>query len=145
MNNYVFYGDNVDKTLLQKLNIVISPTSLIGKNVKIFYNTCVLGASVLCDDVVIYNNSTIDNSVVGVGSAVFSSKIQNSSIGKDCVIGPFSVISKTKLGNNVRVANFAEVDTSRVDDNATIKSLAIVEGATIGQGKTVDSGKTVSL
>lgn len=145
MKNYIIYGENVDMSVMRELGIVIASNAVIGKNVKIFYNTCVLGSSVICDDVTIFNNSTITDSIIKSGCQIFSSNISQSEIGQNSKIGPFAIIkNNSKVGNNTRVANFSEVNNSFVGDNVNIKSLAILHDTVVENDSIIDSGKTIN-
>ncbi len=114
-------------------NIVISDNAKIGKNVKISYNVCILGDSVIEDDVEIGANSVIENSYIGKGVLIISSFIKISEIGAGTTIGPFAhVRDNSKIGENCRIGNFVEIKNSIIGRGSKMAHLSYIGDAEMG-------------
>lgn len=84
-NNYV---------ILDKKSVFIDERAKIGDNVIIYENNRIDGDCVIGDNVTIFPNSFIVNSIIGKGSKIYSSFIENSKIGARCIIGPYSHLKR---------------------------------------------------
>ena len=116
--------ENEDKTIL------ISNTAIIGKNVKIGHNVCILGDSVIEDNVEISSNTVIENSKIGDGTIILSSFVNDSEIESNSSIGPFAHIrGNSKIGKNCRVG-----DGSKMAHLAYIGDTEIGKNCNIGCG-----------
>lgn len=122
-------------------NINISPETKLGENVIIHSNVSISGNSIIEDNVEIFSNTEITNSIIGQGSNIKSSVIENSIIGNDNSIGPFSHIRpNTKTGSNVKIGNFVEVKSSEIGNNTKICHLTYVGDAIIGKNCNIGCG-----
>lgn len=127
--------ENEDKTIL------ISNTAIIGKNVKIGYNVCILGDSVIEDNVEISSNTVIENSKIGDGTIILSSFVNDSEIESNSSIGPFAHIrGNSKIGKNCRVGNFVEVKNAIVGDGSKMAHLAYIGDTEIGKNCNIGCG-----
>lgn len=91
-NNYV---------LIDKKSIFIDDRAKIGENVIIYENNRIDGETVIDDNVTIFPNSFIVNSIIGKGSKIYSSLVENSKIGKRNIVGPFSHLKRVVTENGV--------------------------------------------
>lgn len=136
----IIYFNGVDKTLLNKFNIVISPTSKIENGTKIYQNVCILN-SIVDDDCVIFPNTILDCANIGKGCTIKSSIIENSSVGEGSNVGPFAhVHSNCKIGQNCRVGNFVEVKNSCVGAGSKMAHLTYVGDSEIGEDCNIGCG-----
>ena len=107
--------------------------SEISNTAKIYDNNQIIN-SVIEGGVVIFPNSVIINSVIKENTIVYSSYIEDSEIGEDCVIGPFAHLRPgTKLDNNVKIGNFVEVKKSEVGVGTKISHLTYVGDSVVGK------------
>ena len=107
--------------------------SEISNTAKIYDNNIILN-SVIEGGVVIFPNSVIINSVIKENTIVYSSYIEDSEIGCDCVVGPFAHIRpNTKIANNVKVGNFVEIKKSEIESGTKISHLTYVGDSVVGK------------
>jgi len=122
-------------------SIIISPESVIGKNVRIHNNVYIQGNSIIEDNVEIFSNTEITNSTIGKNTKIKFSVIENSVIGENNSIGPFSHIRpNTKTHSNVRIGNFVELKSCEIGENTKISHLTYVGDAIIGKDCNVGCG-----
>lgn len=122
-------------------NIIIDDTAIIGKDVKISDNVCILGKSVIGDRCEISPNSVIKDSYLGEGCIIVASHIEDSSLGKGCTVGPFAHIrTNSKLGEKCRVGNFVEIKNSQIGNNSKMAHLAYVGDAIVGNNCNIGCG-----
>ena len=67
------------------------------------------------DNVTIFPNSFISNSIVGKGTKIYTSVIDKSKIGSCCSIGPFSHLKKASLVGHVKVGAFSEIKNTELE------------------------------
>lgn len=107
--------------------------SEISNTAKIYDNNLIIN-SVIEGGVVIFPNSVIINSVIRENTIVYSSYIEDSEIGNDCVIGPFAHIRPdTKISNNVKVGNFVEIKKSHIKSGTKVSHLTYVGDSIVGK------------
>ena len=80
--------------LMDKKSIFIDERVVIGENVIIYENNRIDGNCVIGDNVTIYPNSFIVNSIIGKGSKIYTSVIDNCKIGERNIVKPFSYIKR---------------------------------------------------
>lgn len=112
--------------LKDKKSVFIDKRVRIGKNVIIYENNRIEGISVIEDNVTIFPNCYISNSIIGKGSKIYTSVIENSKLGKCSAVGPFSHIKKSALGEHSRVGAFSELKNSEMEPFSVIVSGSIV-------------------
>ena len=91
----------MDYVLINKKSTFIDKDSKIGKNVIIYENNRIESGAVIEDNVTIFPNSYIVNSIIGKGSKIYSSVIQNSQIGERCLIEPYVFVKNSHIGHFV--------------------------------------------
>lgn len=114
-------------------NVTFLGEATIGPNTTL--KDCVIG------DKVKISCSEITESKIDDNTSVSNSKIQNSSIGKSCEIGPFSHIRPNSvIGDNCRIGNFVEIKKSNIGAGCKISHLSYVGDATLGKNVNVGCG-----
>ncbi len=127
--------------LKDKKSIFIDETVKIGNNVTIYENNRLEGNTVIEDNVVLLPNNYIVNGVIGEGTTVNYSQIEDASCGKNCKIGPFSRLRpNAKLGDDVHVGNFVEIKNATVGNGTKANHLAYVGDADVGEGCNIGCG-----
>lgn len=95
----------------------------------------------IADNVTIYPNSYIFNSIIGKGTKIYSSFIENSEIGACCQVGPFAHLrTGSKIRDYVRIGNFCEIKNSIIGKNSKVSHLAYVGDAEIGENCNIGCG-----
>ncbi|MCQ2564676.1 MAG: bifunctional UDP-N-acetylglucosamine diphosphorylase/glucosamine-1-phosphate N-acetyltransferase GlmU, partial [Clostridia bacterium] len=138
---YLIYNSKLPKTKLESLNIVISKQSKIGKNVKIYSGCCLYGNCVIENDVVLWHNSILENATIGEGTSIKSSYVENSKIGKNCIVGPFAHIRDDSLvGDECRLGNFIEIKKSTLGKKSKMAHLSYMGDAVVGENCNIGCG-----
>jgi len=107
--------------------------SEISNTSKIYDNNLIIN-SVIEDGVVIFPNSVIINSVIKANTVVYSSYIEDSITGENCVIGPFAHLRPgVELANNVKIGNFVEIKKSEIGEGTKISHLTYVGDSVVGK------------
>jgi len=121
-NNYVLGSD-------------ISELKSIGRN-----NT-IINCKFIGSNIEIGNNCTLKNIIVASGTTITDSYIEDSLIGKNCVVGPFSRIRpKSNIGDNCRIGNFVEIKNSELHNGVKACHLAYIGDAIVGENTNIGCG-----
>lgn len=107
----------MDYVLIDKKSIFIDKDSKIGKNVIIYENNRIESGCVIEDNVTLFPNSYIVNSIIGKGSKIYSSIVQNSKIGERCLIEPYVYIKNSSMGCNCKVGSFSVIKRMKIENN----------------------------
>lgn len=119
----------------------VEDTVSVGKNVVIEPFAVVLGDTVLQDGCVVGSFSYVQNSVIGAGTVVKSSRICNSKVGKNCTVGPNAHLRENAcVGDGCRVGNFVEVKNSVLSNGVKASHLAYVGDAFVGKNTNIGCG-----
>lgn len=127
------------KFVMKNKNLVsIDPKAKIGENVILYENVRIVGASVIEDNVTIFPNTRISNSVIGKGSKITSSEIDSSEVGACCSIGAFTcILSGSKIASFVKIGCGSIIKNSEVDSHSEIGHGVVVCGSKIGKDSKV--------
>ena len=83
----------------------------------------------------------IFNSIIGKGTKIYSSFIENAEVGSCCFIGPYAHLrTGAKIGDFVKIGNFCEIKNSIIGDNSKVSHLAYVGDATVGKNCNIGCG-----
>src|SRR5699024_126584 len=92
-------------------------------------------------DTVIGPNSEIHNCIVGEGSTVRQSVVSDSKIGNQVDVGPFANIRpETDIGNDVKVGNFVELKKTSLGNDTKVSHLTYLGDAELGENVNVGCG-----
>ena len=116
----------MDYVLKDKKTIFIDKKTKVGKNVIIYENNRIEGASVIEDNVTIFPNCFISNSSIGKGSKIYSAVIEKSKLGVCCSVGPYTVIKKTAIGEFSKVGAFSELKSSTIEPGTIVETGSVV-------------------
>ena len=105
---------NKNFVLKDKKSIFIDKLVQIGKNVIIYENNRIDGETVIADNVTIFPNSFIVNSIIGKGSKIYSSFIENSKIGSGCIVGPYSHLKRISTSDGVKISACSEIKNQKI-------------------------------
>ena len=128
-------------TILDKNSTYIEKGVKIGNGVIIYPNNHIFGNSIIEDGVTLLPNNCIFNSVIGKGSKVAYSYIEESKICENVSIGPFARIRpNSHIGNNCKIGNFVEVKNAVLKDGTKASHLAYVGDAAVGRNCNIGCG-----
>ena len=144
LDKIFFYEECIKKNILLKdpFSIVIDQDVNISKNVSIGPNVQITGKSTIDQGVVIEGNCLINNSKIGANTLVkpFVS-IDNSVVGKDCQLGPFSNLRPdTILSNQVKIGNYVEIKKSNIGNKSKVPHLSYIGDTDMGSRVNIGAG-----
>lgn len=125
--------------------IIISPDVKIGEGTTIYPNTILEGTTVIEKNCIIGPGSHIINSTIGEGSVLDNTVCENSKIGKNNNIGPFTHIRpNTVLGDGVHMGNFTEAKNSNIGNGTKVSHLTYVGDSDVGERVNFGCGTVTS-
>ena len=99
------------------------------------------GEVVIEDGATIKHNNTLIDCYIGKDSVVSDSVIENSTIGQNVSVGPFSHIKNgSVIGDGAVIGNYVEVKNSIIGKNTKIKHLTYVGDAVVGDNCNIGCG-----
>ena len=118
-----------------------STVKFVGSGITINPNTHLKGDTKINSNCNIGPNSFLHDAVINKNTKVIFSFIENSLVGENCEIGPYSrVRNKSSLENNVVVGNFAEIKNSSIGKNSKINHYCYIGDAVIGSEVNIGAG-----
>jgi len=116
-----------------------------GRDVVIDVNVVFEGKVVLGDGVYIGPNNVIRDATVGMRTQILPNcVIEESAIGSECRIGPFTRLRPgAEIADRVHLGNFVEVKKSRVGTGSKINHLSYVGDTTVGHDVNIGAGTIV--
>lgn len=115
-----------DYVLMDKKSIFIDKRTKIGKNVIIYENCRIEGECEIEDNVTIFPNCFISNSIIGKGTKIYSSIIENSKIGCCTSVGPYCHIRGAGVGDFVHVGDFSVIKHVKVSKNKVFEPFSYI-------------------
>jgi len=107
----------------------------------IYPNCFIQGDTFICAESVIGPDTKIESSRIGCRSSVMKSVVLESTIGEDCIIGPFTYIRPhTHLKDNVKAGDFVELKNTIVDEGTKIPHFVYAGDSEIGKGCNISCG-----
>ena len=94
---------------MDKKSVFIDERAKIGENVIIYENNRIDGNCVIEDNVTIFPNCFIVNSIIGKGTKIYTSVIENSKIGARNIIKPFSLLKRVVTEDSTIVPACSEI------------------------------------
>lgn len=126
---------------MKKNNVIIEKSVLLGKKVKIEENVHLLGDCNIGDGCIIKAGSKLCDVVLGDETVVDNSIISQTTIGKNCKIGPFSHIRPNCiLADNVKIGAFVELKNAYIGKGTKVPHLSYVGDAEIGENVNIGCG-----
>lgn len=121
-------------TIINSENTYISADAEIGQDTILQPGVMIEGKTVIGSGCVIGPNSQISDSVIGDGTNIHSSVVEESKIGNNTLVGPFAHIRPaSNLGSEVKVGNFVEVKKSTLGDGSKAAHLSYIGDANVGE------------
>lgn len=120
---------------------IISDEVEFGENVVIRPNTIISGKCKIGNNVVLGPNTEIINSNIGNNSKVFHSLISNSKIGNNVNVGPFAHLrNNVVIDDDVRIGNYVEIKNSTISKDSKISHLSYIGDSEIGENVNIGAG-----
>ena len=126
---------------LDEKSCFIGPNVKIGDNVVIYENNHIEGDVTIGDNCKILPNNFIVDCKIGEGTTVHASVMNESVVGKNCVVGPYARLRKDSfIGDECVIGNFVEVKNSRLGKQKKACHLAYIGDADIGDRCNIGCG-----
>ena len=124
-----------------KINSYIEKSVIVDKCAFIGPNNIVKGKTIIKANCKILEGNYIDNCIIDENTTILKSVLEESSVGKNVKIGPYSHLRPgNKVFNNVKIGNFCEVKKSIINDNTKLSHLTYVGDAEIGKNCNIGCG-----
>ena len=131
-------------TLIDENSTYIGLDVEIGQDTIIYPNVILEGNTKIGEDCVLYQNSRINNSVIGDRTTIESSVITQSTVGDDTAVGPFAYIRPdSNIGNHVKIGDFVEIKKSSIGNNTKVSHLTYIGDAQVGESCNFGCGTVV--
>lgn len=128
-------------TILDPATTYIHESVTIGQDAVILPNTHLIGNTHIGANCVIGPNSVIRDSRIGEGCKVDSSMIEESTLEKGVVMGPYCHLRPgAHLGEGVHMGNFGEVKNSRLGAGSRMGHFSYIGDAEIGADVNIGAG-----
>jgi len=128
---------------------IIDPNQTwIAPEVRLNPNTTLYPGCYLSGPVVVGNHATLGpqttlqgNTTIGPRSQVSQSVVFDSTVGEDCVVGPFAHLrNQAVIQSQVRIGNFVEVKNSTIDSRTNVSHLSYIGDALLGKEVNIGAG-----
>ncbi|WP_297436549.1 bifunctional UDP-N-acetylglucosamine diphosphorylase/glucosamine-1-phosphate N-acetyltransferase GlmU [uncultured Clostridium sp.] len=131
-------------TLIDENSTYIGLDVEIGQDTIIYPNVILEGNTKIGEDCILYQNSRINNSVIGDRTTIESSVITQSTVGDDTAVGPFAYIRPdSNIGNHVKIGDFVEIKKSSIGNNTKVSHLTYIGDAQVGESCNFGCGTVV--
>jgi bifunctional UDP-N-acetylglucosamine pyrophosphorylase/glucosamine-1-phosphate N-acetyltransferase len=129
-------------TFLAPESCFIDPAVTIDSGTVIGPNVQILGKSRIARDVVFEGSAIVIDSEIGANSAIkLGCRIEESSVGADCSVGPFAhVRPKSALLDRCKIGNFVETKNARLAPGVKAGHLTYLGDCEIGTETNIGAG-----
>lgn len=115
-------------------NTYIDEDVEIGEDTTIYPNVFILKGSKIGSNVTILPNSYLSNAIIKDGTTIDSSKIVDSEVGENSVVGPMSHLrNHTCVKGEARIGNFVEFKNTNFDLGSKCAHLTYVGDSDVGK------------
>ncbi len=113
----------------------------IEADVTVLPNCHLLGTTAVAEGAVIGPGTTLRNAVVGAETRVEGSVIEDSEIGANCTVGPFShVRGGARIGEGCEIHNYAEIKNSVIGPGVKMHHFSYMGDADVGARVNIGAG-----
>lgn len=129
-------------TFIDPKSAYICDDAVFGRDITIYPNVIIEGASEVGDGTVIRSGSRIANSVIGRGVTILDNCLITDSIVEDgCSVGPFAHLrGGATMKRGSKVGNFVELKKTVLGSGSKANHLAYLGDATIGEESNIGAG-----
>lgn len=126
-------------------NTFISPQVVIGQDTTIQSGVYLVGQVSMGTGNFIGANSVIENTIIGIGNHIESSKIIDSVVGNENHIGPYAHLrGHATLKDKTRVGNFVEIKAGTLQNGVKVAHLSYLGDCEIGQDTNIGCGTIIA-
>lgn len=133
--------------MINGVTIVDPDNTYIGSDVKIeadvvvHPNVNIFGKTTIKKGSEITSGSWIENAEIGENTLIDASKVINSKVGNNTTVGPYAHIREhSDVRDHVRVGNFVELKTTKLDNYTSSAHLSYLGNANIGKYVNIGCG-----
>lgn len=127
--------------IISPINTYIGPDVIIDKNTIVYPNVVIEGKCLIGKNNTITSGSHLVNVIMSDGNNVINSRIVDSNIHCDTVIGPNANIrNNSEINDRVVIGNYVEIKNSKIGEDTRIKHLAYIGDATVGKDVNIGCG-----
>ncbi len=121
-------------TVIDPSNTYVDPTCTVAAGVTLLPGTILRGTTRISGNCEIGPNSMIRDSVIGEGTTVNASQVNESTVGCHTTVGPFTYVRPNcRIGDHCRVGDFVEMKNSVIGDGTKISHLTYVGDSDVGE------------
>jgi bifunctional UDP-N-acetylglucosamine pyrophosphorylase / glucosamine-1-phosphate N-acetyltransferase len=126
-------------------NTFISPQVVIGQDTTIQSGVYLVGQVSIGTGNFIGANSVIENTTIGQGNHIESSKIIDSIVGNQNHIGPYAHLrGHAVLKNDIRIGNFVEIKAATLQNGVKAAHLSYLGDCEIGEDTNIGCGTIIA-
>ena len=128
-------------TLIDTNSTYIDKNVKIGRDTIIYPNCHIKGNSVIGEDCIIRENTTIEDSHIEDHVTIKSSTILSSKVGARTTIGTYAYLRpKSVLGEDVKIGDFVEVKNAEIGNGSKASHLSYIGDAVVGKNVNIGCG-----
>jgi bifunctional UDP-N-acetylglucosamine pyrophosphorylase / glucosamine-1-phosphate N-acetyltransferase len=128
-------------TIVDPKTTYLEPELIIGRDTVIYPNSWIARLSQVGERCTVGPNARLSNARVGELCKVRESVVIDSTIGDGTQVGPYAHLrGETVLGQGVRVGNFVEIKSSRLESGAKASHLSYIGDAMVGEEANIGAG-----
>ena len=128
-------------TLIDPQTSYIDKDVIIGRDTIIYPNCHIKGTTVIGEDCVIRENTTIEDCIIEGHVTIKSSTMLSSKVGKGTTIGPYAYLRpKSIIGEGVKIGDFVEVKNAEIGNGSKASHLSYIGDAIVGKNVNIGCG-----
>lgn len=121
-------------TVVDPVNTYVDPRCSVAPGVTLLPGTILRGHTAIAAGCEIGPNAMVRDCIVGEGTTVNASQVNESMIGSHTTVGPFTYVRPNcRIGDHCRVGDFVEVKNSVIGDGTKISHLTYVGDSDVGR------------
>lgn len=141
---------NVERIMLGGVTVINPAATYIGCDVKVGIDTIIYpgtileGSTAIGCGCIIGPDSKITDTKIGDNTEVIKSVLTKSKVGNNVSVGPFAYMRpNSKVGNNIKIGDFVEIKNANIDDGTKVAHLTYVGDADVGKNVNFGCGTVV--
>lgn len=121
-------------TVVDPVNTYVDPRCSVAPGVTLLPGTILRGHTAIAPGCEIGPNSMVRDCIVGEGTTINASQVNESMIGSHTTVGPFTYVRPgCRIGDHCRVGDFVEVKNSVIGHGTKISHLTYVGDSDVGR------------
>ena len=128
-------------TITDPSTTYIDAVVTVAQDVTIHPNSFLRGTTAVAANAVIGPGSTLHNARIGLNTTIAQSVVEDSEVGANCHVGPFSHIrGGAVIGDECQVGNYAEIKNSRIGRSVKMHHFSYMGDADVGDETNIAAG-----